>query len=179
MEVVCAGLLGAGPAELILRLTYLSGDSTAGHRGALLGVSSSVPHLVVLFCSLKSVSANGWCGNVLAQFSSPWNREFIPVPLQKALTELQTITSPVSLASVTSPPSSCLCLNCAPARQHSIPLFFSHACGWVSYLQILETLSGVHPNWSSDRGSYCPVACQLVPEIVCMTAQWFRIYGKT
>ena len=47
----------------------------------MLGVSCSGLHLVVLFCSLKLVSADGWAENDVTPLSCPGSGEIMPTTL--------------------------------------------------------------------------------------------------
>ena len=49
MQGVCAGVLRDGPAAVILQLTCLSGDASAGSRDTGLGVSGWGLHWLALF----------------------------------------------------------------------------------------------------------------------------------
>lgn len=121
---------GGGPAPLILGGICRSGNAPAGCRGAGLGVSNSHVHWMALFCSLKLISADGGREGMVSPHSFPWSGVLVPTTLHEAFTEEQTITSPVSLASVRSSPSPCLCPSC-PVRQHSTPVFnLRHVAGF-------------------------------------------------
>lgn len=82
---MCACLLGEGPVALILRLTCPSSYVSAGCRAAELGVSGSSHHLVVLFSSLRLVSADGQgveVGDGFSLLSPSWSRQRVPAPLK-------------------------------------------------------------------------------------------------
>lgn len=89
---VCHGLLGLGPAALILRLTCPSGYATAGLRGVVLGLCSSSLHWMTRFCSLKWVSGDGGGQGMTSScsLSSPDQEIRAHHTLQKALPEKQS-----------------------------------------------------------------------------------------
>ena len=99
-------------------------------------------------------------GNGVTLLLPPQRGEPVPFILQEALTKEQISTSLMSLASVRSPLSPCLCPGCPPARQQSTPLFYLK-CYWVSLLQILEIYVVQTPADSlgvRGGGSGCAVA---------------------
>lgn len=113
------------------------------------------------------------CG--VAQLSSPWNGEFTPSTLQEALTEKQTFTCLVSLASIRSLSLPCLCLSCQPARWHSTSVFYLRCVAWFKnyQLQILETW----PMWThADPLEEGSTIQQLVPvSIIAWILWWLEI----
>ena len=90
----------------------------------MLGGGSSSFHWVALFCSLKSVSTDGW-GQKTVSFPLVPSRKLVPGTLQEALKEEQITISLMSLASTRSPPSPSPAseLSACQVAQHSSVLF--------------------------------------------------------
>ena len=112
-----------------------------GTRGAGFSVRSSSFQWVTLFPSLKSVSAEGLGQKWHCTLSHPWSGKFSLASPQEAFTEEKTIIPLLSLASIRSLPSPCLCQSCLLARQHSTHVFYLRCVAGFqkSKLQILGT----------------------------------------
>lgn len=104
---VRAGLLGEGLFALILRWTCPYADAPARHSGAMFIVSTSGPHSVTLFCSLKTFSIGGWAENGSHHLSSHGSESSPRKP------SLKSKQSPSCFPdSITFMPSPCLCPSC-------------------------------------------------------------------
>lgn len=156
------------PAALILRPTCSAGDvpGRCRGRGWRAWCNGSILRLVVLFSSLRSISASG-LGVKLALPHSLVSRE------GSSCLHTQSITPPVPPASVSSLPSPCLCPNCPSARQcHPTGFYLRYGC--VSKPHISETpMAQTLILW----GSISPHCgwCQLVLGNSWVTVQWQRL----
>lgn len=104
---VRAGLSGEGLFALILRWTCPYADAPARHSGVMFIVSTSGPHSVTLFCSLKTFSIGGWAENGSHHLSSHGSESS---PRKPSLKSKQSPSCfPVS---ITFMPSPCLCPSC-------------------------------------------------------------------
>lgn len=87
--------------------------------------------LAVLFCSLKSISTDSLVGNSIALLSHPTHRDFVPTPLQEALTEEQT-TFPLCPQCLSNPCLHLVCI-CAVCLSGSTKLLHFILGVWLGF----------------------------------------------
>ena len=100
--------------------------------GSKVSCNGSILHLVALFSSLRSISVGG----LLVKMSSP-NSLVSGVGSSHPHSQEVNYPPPVSPISISSVPSSSLCLSCRPTRGHFPSEFFLRCgCGSNPTLQI-------------------------------------------